>query len=142
MSGRPVRKTFGPLLCSAFAIASLFAFTAGQAEDDLIFFCNYDVLLSVNDSVGQINSRARVRDGHVVPIEFQNHKINILIMGGDGGVEFAITLFEKSEKYWYQINPEPLQFSGELGIPVQYQWSGGDLSLDVAISVSDQHHLE
>jgi hypothetical protein len=143
MSGRPVCKTFGRLLCSVIAIASLFAFAAGQAEDDFIFFCNYDVLLTVDDSVGQINSRARVRAGHVIPIEFQHHKIDIAVAdAGEGRVELGITLFERSGEYWYQINPEPLKFSGVLGIPVQYQWSDGSLALDVAISVSDQRRQE
>ena len=124
-------------------VVLVFVFGAGQADDEPVFFCNYDVLFTVDDSVGQINSRARVRDGHTVPIEFQNHKIDILVAGGgDDRVEFAITLFEMSDKYWYQINPEPLRFSGMLGIPVQYQWSDGHLSLDVAISVSDQRRLE
>ena len=76
-------------------------------------------------------------------LSFRHHKIDILVAdGGDDRVEFAITLFEMSDKYWYQINPEPLRFSGMLGIPVQYQWSDGHLSLDVAISVSDQRRLE
>jgi len=113
----------------------------GRAET--VLFCNYDVLLTVDDSVGQINSRARVRDGHVIPIEFKDYKIDIRIASSaEEGVDFAITLFERSEEYWYQINPEPLQFGGELGIPVQYQWRDGHLSLDVAISVSGQGHLE
>lgn len=111
----------------------------GHAQSDVVLFCNYDVLLTVDDSVGQINSRARVRDGHVIPVEFQHHKIDIRITRvGEGGIDFAITLFERSEEYWYSINPEPLQFGGELGIPVQYQWSNGDLSLDAAISVSER----
>jgi len=93
----------------------------------------------VGDSIGQINSRARVRDGHVIPIEFQHHRVDIRIASSDdGGIDFSITLFERSNEYWYPINPEPLQFAGELGIPVQYQWSNGDLSLDAAISVSDR----
>ncbi len=115
----------------------------GHAAPETVLFCNYDVVLTADDSVGQINSRARVRDGHVVPIEFQDHKIDILVASSsESGVEFAITLFERHEEYWYRINPEPLQFSGELGIPVQYQWSDGDLSLDIAISVSGQRRLE
>jgi hypothetical protein len=79
----------------------------GHSESDAVFFCNYDVVLTVDDSV-----------------------------------EFAITLFEKTGNHWHQINPEPLQFAGELGIPLQYQWSEGGLSPDVAISVSGQPHLE
>jgi hypothetical protein len=115
----------------------VFACGVARTESAAIFFCNYDVLLTVGDSVGSINSRARVRDGHVIPIEFQNHKIDILVAGGgDSGVEFAITLFEKADEHWYQVNPEPLRFAGELGIPLQYEWSSGGLSLDVAISVS------
>ena len=127
----------------AVAIASLFSFQAGWAEDDLVFFCNYDVLFTADDSVGRINSRARVRDGHAIPIELQSHKIDIVVASaGDKGVELAITLYERSGEYWYLINPEPLSFNGTLGVPVQYQWSDGDLSLDVAISVSGQRHLE
>lgn len=128
----------------ATALAVLFCVCGvGHSESDTVFFCNYDVVLTVDDSVGQINSRARVRDGHAIPIEFQHHKIDIRVAaGGDDSVEFAITLFEKSEEHWYQINPEPLLFAGELGIPLQYQWSEGDLSLDVAISVSGQPRLE
>ncbi len=131
------------MAAAVFAIASLFAVQVAQSDDDLIFFCNYDVLLTVDDSVGQINSRARVRDGHAIPIDFQDHKIDILIAdAGEGRVELGITLFERSGEYWYQINPEPLNFGGMLGIPVQYQWSDGSLSLDIAISVSDQRRLE
>ena len=125
------------------AIASLFVYQAGVAEDDLIFFCNYDVLFTADDSIGQINSRARVRNGHALPIEFQDHKIDIVVAeAGEGRVELGITLFERSDEYWYQINPEPLKFGGVLGIPMQYQWSDEGLSLDIAISVSDQRHLE
>lgn len=143
MSGRPVCKTFSWQLCSVIAIASLFVFQAGRSEDELIFFCNYDVLLTVDDSVGQINSRARVHAGHAIPIEFQHHKIDIVVAdAGEGHVELGITLFERSDEYWYQINPEPLKFGGVLGIPMQYQWSDGILSLDIAISVSDQRRLE
>ena len=124
-------------------VALVFAGGTGHAEPETVLFCNYDVLLTVDDSVGQINSRARVRDGHAIPIEFQDHTIDILIASrGDGGVDFAIALFERSAEYWYQVNAEPLQFRGELGIPVRYQWSDGSMSLDVAISVSGQRDLE
>ena len=113
----------------------------GRADSELIFFCNYDVLLSIDDTVGQINSRARVRDGHTVPINFHDHKIEIAVAdGGEGRVEFAITLFERSGEHWYQINPEPLTFGGMLGVPVQYQWSDAGIVLDVAISVSSSGH--
>ncbi len=126
------------MLVVVLTLASLFVFQGGHAESDSVFFCNYDVLLTVDDSIGQINSRARVRDGHTLPIEFQEHRIDILIADAGGGrVDLGITLFEKSGGSWYQINPEPLSFGGTFGIPVQYQWSNGDLSLDVAISVSD-----
>lgn len=131
------------IVLTILVITPLFVFQAAQSEDDLIFFCNYDVLLTVDDSVGQINSRARVRDGHAIPIDFQDHRIDILIAdAGEGRVELGITLFERSGDNWYQINPEPLKFSGVLGIPVQYQWSDGSMALDVAISVSDQRRLE
>lgn len=136
-------SNFKSLGIAVLAVTSLIPLQTGEADDDLIFFCNYDVLLTVDDSVGQINSRARVRDGHAIPIDFQNHKIDILIANaGEGRVELGITLFERSGKQWYQINPEPLKFGGVLGIPVQYQWSDGSLALDVAISVSDQRRLE
>ena len=132
---RPVQATV--------LVVLMFVFGVGQADGELVFFCNYDVVLTAEDSVGQINSRARVRNGHAIPIEFQNHRIDILVASaGEGGATFAITLFEKSGEYWYPINPEPLTFGGNLGVPVRYQWSGGDLSLDVAISVSDQRRLE
>lgn len=128
---------------AALLAALLCVCGVGHSESDAVFFCNYDVVLTVDDSIGQINSRARVRDGHVVPIEFQQYRIDIRIdAGGEDSVEFAITLFEKTGNHWYQINPEPLQFAGELGIPLQYQWSEGGLSLDVAISVSRQPRLE
>ena len=127
-------------------VAVAFVFMTGalaQAGDERIFFCNYDVVLAIDDSVGQINSRARVRDGHTVPIEFQDYKVDVQVAGTeDDGVEFTITLFERSGDYWYEINPEPLEFAGTLGIPVQYQWGDGRVSLDVAISVSEQRRLE
>jgi len=131
------RINLNKMTVTILAIASLFAVQTGRADGDLVFFCNYDILFTVDDSIGQINSRARVRDGHAIPIEFQKHKIDIVVAkGGDNGVNFAITLFEKSGESWYKINPEPLTFGGTLGVPVQYQWSSGGLSLDAAISVS------
>ena len=124
-------------IANATAIALMAVLHFAHAEENQVFFCNYDVLLTTSDSVAQINSRARVRDGHTIPIEFQNHKVHIAVASpGDRRVEIAVLLFEKFEEHWYQVNPEPLTFSGTLGIPVQYQWSDGELSLDIALSVS------
>ena len=33
-------------------VVLVFVFGAGQADDESVFFCNYDVLFTVDDSVG------------------------------------------------------------------------------------------
>ena len=138
-----MRRAAIVVVAKVAVVAMVMALTPGtsRADSDLIFFCNYDVLFSVEETVGQVNSRARVRDGHTVPIEFQDYRIEISVAGGpDDSVKFAISMFEKSGQSWYLINPEPLSFGGTLGVPVEYRWSDGGIALDVAISVSSGQH--
>jgi len=124
-------------VASALVLAGAMSSADSGVGGIRVFACNYDVVLTVEDSVAQARSRARVRDGHAIPIEFQKHMVDISVSSGEGGeVSLGLTLFEKSGEYWYQINPEPLTFGGSLGIPVQYQWSNGAMSLDIAIVVS------
>lgn len=110
-----------------------------SADDGAIrvFSCNYDLVLTIDENVARARSRARVRDGRAIPIEFQAHMVDISVSSGaDGKVLLGLTLFEKSGEFWYQLNPEPLTFDGSLGIPVQYEWTDGAMSLDIAIVVS------
>ena len=112
---------------------------AASADATLVWSCNYDVMRIVDDSVGKIRSRSRVRDGHAIPMEFQNHRVDIVVAeASETGVNVAVSLFEKSGEQWYEINPEPLTFSGDIGIPMRYQWTSSGIELDVAIIVSSQ----
>ena len=125
------------IIACALVLSGALAHADGGVGGIRVFSCNYDLVLTVEENVAQARSRARVRDGHAIPIEFQEHMVDISVSSGsDGKVSLGLTLFEKSGEFWYQINPEPLTFDGSLGIPVQYQWTDGAMSLDVAIVVS------
>lgn len=125
------------IVTSALLLAAAIAQAGGGVGGIRVFSCNYDLVLTVDENVSQARSRARVRDGNAIPIAFQDHMVDISVTSGDNGeILLGLTLFEKSGEFWYQINPEPLTFSGSLGIPVQYQWSDGAMTLDIAIVVS------
>lgn len=125
-------------LVAALALFGLLlSASAPGVNSPRVFSCNYDLKLVVDGNLGQIRSRSLVRDGHAIPMEFQNHKVEVFVTSADGAeIDLAITLFEKSGEHWYEINPEPLKFSGSLGIPMQFEWVDSGLGLDIAIVVS------
>lgn len=105
-------------------------------QSPVIYTSNYDVLLHVGDATRQIRSRAKVCSGHVIPLDFQNHRIDLRvaeISSEKYSVEIAI--FELSQGDWYQLNTENLTFEGQLGIPTQFSWESGELALDLAMVV-------
>ncbi len=79
-----------------------------------------------------------MRDGHIIPIQFQRYKIEMKISSlDDDRFEVIITIFEKIDRSWVQLDADPQGFGGSLGTPVEYRWNHDDIRLNIAIIVSE-----
>lgn len=120
-----------------FILVGIFVAATSVAESALIFAMNYDAKLTVNDSVNHAQSRVKVRNGSTVPVEFQRYRVDITIAEASA-TEYrtSISIYEKSERKWYPVDAGSLSFIGSYGAPAVYEWSGGEISLDLAVVVS------
>ena len=102
-----------------------------------VFRSNYDVVLTVEGNRYHAQSRAQVRDGHAIPVQFHDYRIEIAISSvSDEKYSVAVNVFENLRGSWYQVNDDGLSFGGGFGIPVEYRWSNAGVELDIAIVVS------
>lgn len=102
-----------------------------------VFRSNYDVVLTVEGNRYHAQSRAQVRDGHAIPVQFHDYRIEIAISSvSDEKYSVAVNVFENLRGSWYQVNDDGLSFGGGFGIPVEYRWSIAGVELDIAIVVS------
>lgn len=125
------------IFCLCCCLVGIFLAAATSAQSVLIFASNYDAKLVIDGHVSHITNRAKVRNGSIIPIEFQKHRIDIKISEeADSKFRADINLFERSGGNWYQVNADELSFEGNYTTPVEYQWNVGGVSLDLAIIVS------
>ncbi len=111
--------------------------TGAAAETMTVFAANYDLKLSAGDSASQIRSSARVRAGHVIPLEMSQHRVDLAFsQESDETIRVQLQLYEKSRGSWYRIDTGTLQFAATPEVPVEYTWSGGGLEIDLALVVS------
>ena len=102
-----------------------------------VFRSNYDVVLTVEGNRYHAQSRAQVRDGHAIPVQFHDYRIEMAISSvSDEKYSVAVNVFENLRGSWYQVNDDSLSFGGGFGIPVEYRWSSAGVELDIAIVVS------
>ena len=102
-----------------------------------VFRSNYDVVLTVEGNRYHAQSRAQVRDGHAIPVQFHDYRIEIAISSVSAEeYSVAVNVFENLRGSWYQVNDDGLSFGGGFGIPVEYRWSIAGVELDIAIVVS------
>jgi transcriptional regulator of NAD metabolism len=105
-----------------------------------VFRSNYDVVLTVEGNRYHAQSRAQVRDGHAIPVQFHDYRIEIAISSvSDEEYSVVVNILENSRGSWYQLNDSSLSFEGGFGIPVEYRWSSAGVELDIAIIVSVLH---
>jgi len=121
-------------------VAGLFLSANSVAQSTLVYTANYDVKLIVAGETSHITSQARVRDKSTIPIDFQEHRIDVTVTNsGSGRYSAFVDVFEKTESDWNRINTEDLSFEAVYGAPVQIQWSDDGISMDFAIAVSILH---
>ena len=124
------------LLC-VLVLIGLFVTAIGNAQSTVVFASNFDAVLRVDGEFSQVRSRIEVRDGSSFPVDFQNHKLKVQV-SSTSQEEFSVELsiLEKSQGAWFEINAESIAFSGTFGIPLEYKWSGVGVQLDLAIVLS------
>ena len=107
------------------------------AAAESLLNANYDIRASLDGVKYHAQNRVRVKDGHTIPTLFQEFRIDLKIAENeDTRFEISIEMFQKSQGEWFRIDVGDLSFGGELGIPVEYRWSGGGIAFDIAIGVS------
>lgn len=122
---------------AACLLAGLLAVAPALAESPLVYASNYEVVLEADGGTRQIRSRARVRDGHAIPVEFGRHKLDIKVSSADEQrIEIELLLFEESAGTWFRVNAEELSFLAQLEAPVEFNWAGAGMELDLALIVS------
>ena len=124
-------------LLRALVLSGLLVTANGNGQSTAVFASNFDALLRVDGEFSQVRSRIEVRDGSAFPVEFQNHKLQIQV-SSTSQEEFSVelTILEKSQGDWLEINVERIAFGGTFGIPIEYKWSGTEVELDLAIVLS------
>ncbi len=105
-----------------------------------VFRSNYDVVLTVEGNRYHAQSRAQVRDGHAIPVQFHDYRIEMAISSvSDEEYSVVVNILENLRGSWYQLNDSSLSFEGGFGIPVEYRWCSAGVELDIAIIVSVLH---
>ena len=124
-------------LLRALVLSGLLVTANANGQSTAVFASNFDAVLRVDGEFSQVRSRIEVRDGSAFPVEFQNHKLQIQV-SSTSQEEFSVelTILEKSQGDWLEINVERIAFGGTFGIPIEYKWSGAEVELDLAIVLS------
>lgn len=116
---------------------SLLLALAARGDDAPVYASNYDVLLRADGNSWQVRSRARVYDGHAIPVELGPFRVDVAVAGREEGfATIELRLFEKSGGEWHRISAQDLSFPAQLGTPVEFAWNGAGLELDVAVVLS------
>ena len=107
---------------------------AAVRQTATVFTSNYDVRLTVNGVLNHAQSRARVRAGHTIPVEFQRHKVNLTISPtGSGQYAVNAALFKKSASGWLPIVMDIPELRGDLGTPMSFTSEANDIKLNVVL---------
>jgi hypothetical protein len=118
-----------------------------RAQSETVFTTNYDIQLTADRSFMRANSRAKVRDGHTIPVPLGNFRVDLRV-SAVGNQKFKIELelyertddsrFAKPDSTYHLVNPVPLKFDGAYGIPVEFKTTIAEIDLDIAIAISEQ----
>lgn len=107
----------------------------GQSE--LIYSSNYDLEFTVGEESYSVQSRARVRDGSAIPIELGKYRLDIGISESSPGHYIVnLKVLEKTNGSWFEMNLDAAHFSGEDGVPVEFEWSAADMGINLAFVAS------
>jgi len=134
------RLKFATAINFVICLGGLSLSASSMAQSTLVYTSNYDVKLVVAGETSHITHQARVRDKSTIPIDFQEHRIDVTVTNiGSGRYSAFVDVFEKTESDWNRINTEDLSFEAVYGAPVQLQWSDDGISMDFAIAISILH---
>ena len=112
---------------------------------ETVFAADYHVVLTIDDSQYQARSRTQVKDGHIIPVEFQCHRVDLEVSSLEGDrFQIIVTIFERSNGRWVQMDVDPGGFGGRIGSHHAYVWNGdgiywnsAGIRLNMAITVSN-----
>lgn len=128
------------LLYGVLLVVALIDFPGAAANAEpsgIVFISNYDAKLEVDDSICSLQAQARVRDGSTFPIECGEQRVDVTVVAlSDGRYRAELNIFETSQNAWFKINSERLVFESAYAIPVEFNWTFGDMVLDLAISIT------
>ena len=128
-----MRKSVIGYLC---VLVSVVAPTYSMAQT--VFAADYHVVLTIHDTQYIARSKVRVEDGHIIPVEFEHHRVDLEVSSYKGDMFLvSVTIFERSNGMWVQKDDaDPGAFGGRIGSFHGFDWNGDDMRLNMAITVS------
>jgi hypothetical protein len=129
----PMRKFVTGYLC---VLVLVLAPTYSIAQT--VFAVDYHVVLTIGDSQYVARSSVRVKDGHIIPVEFERHRVDLEVSSyKDDMFLILVTILERSNGTWAQMDDaDPEGFGGRIGSFHGFDWNGDNMRLNMAITVS------
>lgn len=113
---------------------------ASQAMLDdrqVVLIANYHATIRAGPEIRQMMGQAKVRDTHQFPIQFDDFRLQILLVqlsAREYKADVVIERLEQSE--WLPINTDSISFRSSLSSPTELEWNDSEYSLELAIAVS------
>jgi len=102
-----------------------------------VFTVDYHVVLTIDHSQYVARNMVRVKDGHIIPVEFERHRVDLQVASfKEDMYSILITILERSNDTWVQMDDaDPGGFGGRIGSFHGFDWNGDDMQLSMAIEL-------
>ena len=108
------------------------------SQSDAVLETEYDVVLTIGENQYRSQNTARVESNHVIAVEFQEYIVELRVSLWEADKFIVKTsILERVKEDWVRMgNDESGGFGGGIGIFNSFHWNGGDIRLDIAVTVS------
>ncbi len=115
-------------------LAFFASFSSAYAQSEAIYACNYTFDVSIEGNAFEIQQQSRVRDGHSVPFNLQNQRLELRVTRlQDTSIRVDFPLFERMGTGWHASYPEPPGLEVNLGAPTE--WTHVDDIMHIRLSI-------
>ena len=106
-------------------------------DSPAVLIANYHATFRAGPDLRQMKGQAKVRDTSQFPIQFDDFRIQVLLVQLSEKEYTADIVVERLEgSKWLPINTEALSFRSSFASPTELEWNDREYSLNLAIAVS------